>query len=232
MRLPRDLSKDLSSYGLTEVQAKIYCANLATSAASPSVIAKQAGMNRSEAYRVLRQLKEIGVVTEHGGRPIRFRPKPPRQVLNLLLQARTKEVEHLRENLPRLTRWLESIALETKVKPSILLVDDDERIRKALSTFLKASFEVHVSKDGNDALKKAQRRAYDAALIDIRLTDINGIELAKSLRNINPETKTILITGYASIENAIRAIDERVDGYVTKPIDPTELISLLKRKLQ
>ncbi len=224
--------KDLSRYGLTEAQAKIYHANLATGAGSPAVIAKRAGMNRSEAYRVLRQLREAGIVTEHAGRPIHFRPKPPRQVLDLLLQARAKEDEQLRQNLPSLTRWLESIAAETKVRPSIILVDDDETIRKAVSTCLKASFEVHVSKDGQDALKKAERRAYDAALIDIRLPDINGIELAKSIRQINPQTRTILITGYASIETAMRAIDEGVDGYVKKPIEPTELINLLKRKLR
>ena len=85
--------------------------------------------------------------------------------------------------------------------------------------------------DGKQALEKSELRLYNLALVDIRLPDMDGTKLLKMLRQENPEIKEIVITGYPSVENAIQAIDARVDAYIMKPFGPSDLLAKIREKL-
>ena len=224
----------LAAYGLTRVQVQVYYRLLKLGRTSPSDIAQQLGVHRSEVYRVMRQLSTRGLVTEHKGvRPILFTPTPPNEVLDILLQEHAKTLEQLRNDAPKLTAWLNSQAKIKKIKPSILLIDDDESIRKNVSRMLeREGFNVKSARDGAQALEKSQLRHYDLALVDIRLPDMQGTKLLRMLREENPEIKEIIITGYPSIENAVQAIDDRVDAYVTKPFNSSDLLAKIREILK
>jgi CheY-like chemotaxis protein/predicted transcriptional regulator len=224
----------LPEYGLTEVQAKVYYHLLTLGQTSSTKVAKQLDVHRSEVYRVLRELAEKGLVTEHKGkRPTLFTPTPPEEALDILLQQQAKTLKRLKEGKPKLVAWLNSHADVKKTGPSVLLIDDDETIRKALAhTLTREGFSVDTAPDGKQALEKSQLRHYDLALVDIRLPDMEGTKLLKMLREKTPEIKEIIITGYPSIENAAQAVNDGADAYLIKPIKPADLLAKIREKLK
>jgi CheY-like chemotaxis protein/predicted transcriptional regulator len=224
----------LPEYGLTEVQAKVYYNLVTLGETSSSKIAKQLDVHRSEVYRVLRELAERGLVTEKKGkRPILYTPTSPEESLKTLLQQQENKLARLREKRPKLVAWLNSHAYMEKIKPYILVIDDDETIRATLSrTLREEGFNVDTAPDGKKALGKPHLKHYDLALVDIRLPDMDGTHLLKMLREQNPKIKEMIITGYPSTESAIKAIDDGANAYVVKPVNPAVLIAKIREKLR
>ena len=116
--------------------------------------------------------------------------------------------------------------------PRILIIDDDENIRKTLELTLKNSgYQVDTAQNGQEAIMKADANFYNLALIDIRLPDMDGTQLLTSLRETTPRMVKIILTGYPALENAVRAINNRVDGYLIKPVKEDELLGTIKQHL-
>ena len=115
---------------------------------------------------------------------------------------------------------------------NVLIIDDDEQICSSLSTILNdEGYAVETAKTGKQANKTCKKTTFDVALIDNVLPDINGTELLLKLKQIQPKMANIFITGHPSIENAVKAIDEKADGYVLKPIDIPLLLRTIKKTL-
>jgi len=115
----------------------------------------------------------------------------------------------------------------------ILIIDDDEYIRITIAMTLKnAGYQVDTAEDGEEAIKKAAANFYNLALIDIRLPDMEGTQLLTALRDTTPKMVKIILTGYPALENAIKAINERADGYLTKPVKNHELLKIIKERLE
>ena len=117
-------------------------------------------------------------------------------------------------------------------KKFILLVDDDKGILKSFSAILELKgYRVSTAENGQEAIEKYQANYYNLALIDIKLPDLEGTELIKQFNLINPGTKKIMVTGYATLENAIKSLNWGADGYLQKPVPPTKLLSFVADKL-
>jgi len=115
----------------------------------------------------------------------------------------------------------------------ILVIDDDENVRKGLALALKErGYVVDVAKDGKEAVEKSEAAFFNLALIDIRLPDMDGIELLTALRDTIPKMIKIIVTGYPSLENAIKAVNKGADGYILKPVDMDRLVSTIERHLR
>ncbi|NHV60986.1 MAG: response regulator [Candidatus Verstraetearchaeota archaeon] len=115
----------------------------------------------------------------------------------------------------------------------ILIVDDDEDIVESLSTLLSnAGYVVDVALNGEEAIKKSKEKVYNVALIDVELPDMTGIDLLTKLEERKPATRKIIITGYASLDNAVKALNLGADAYLIKPVDPEELISTVKKQIE
>jgi len=115
----------------------------------------------------------------------------------------------------------------------ILVVDDDENIRKTLSTILKnEGYLVDVAQSGSEAIKKTEASAYNVALIDIRLPDMEGIEILTKMKNAVPKTRKIIITGYPTLKNAIAAVNKNADAYLMKPVDIDKLLETIREQLK
>jgi DNA-binding NtrC family response regulator len=116
---------------------------------------------------------------------------------------------------------------------SVLIVDDDAGIRKTLSKILeKEGYLVETVENGQQAIKASNKRFFNVALIDIRLPDIEGTRLLERLKEHEPKMVKIIITGYASLQNAIDAVNKGADGYVLKPFDATELLAMIEKNLE
>ncbi|MDD4652673.1 MAG: response regulator [Methanothrix sp.] len=115
----------------------------------------------------------------------------------------------------------------------ILVVDDDKGILKSFSAILELKgYRVSTAECGHEAIEKDQANYYNMALIDIKLPDLNGTELLNEFHQINPDTKKIIITGYATLENAIESLNRGADGYLVKPVTPGKLLSCVANKLK
>ena len=116
---------------------------------------------------------------------------------------------------------------------SILIVDDEIGTRDSLSAILQSEGYVTASvASAKEAMEKARTRFFDLMLLDIRLPDTDGTQLLSHFQKVAPETIKIVITGYASIENAAQALNIGADSYLTKPLDPDSLLKTIKDKLQ
>ena len=108
----------------------------------------------------------------------------------------------------------------------ILVVDDEKTLRYFLRLSLEEEgYHVTEAADGENALKLIAYNNFDVALIDLQLTDMNGLEIVRRLRRTAPQTSVIILTGHASIDSAIEALRQGAHDYLTKPYKTGELLS-------
>jgi len=114
----------------------------------------------------------------------------------------------------------------------LLIVDDELSVRDSLAKwFQEEGYQVGTAENGNDALTRLAEGRWDAALVDIKMPGIDGIELQRRMHEIDPELTVIMMTGYASVETAVSALKNGAYDYVTKPLDPDEIAHLVKNAL-
>ena len=114
----------------------------------------------------------------------------------------------------------------------ILVVDDDESIRNAVKAILEdEGYIVDLAATGMEAIKRTEETAYNVALLDIRLPDMEGVELLKLMKDAVPRTRKIMVTGYPSMQNAVAALNKNADVYLIKPVDLEKLLNTVKEQL-
>lgn len=113
---------------------------------------------------------------------------------------------------------------------SILLVDDEAGIRKVLGISLQDSgYDVHTAKNGQEALRLFKEIAPPIVLTDIKMPDIDGIELLRRIKKSNPDTEVIMFTGHGDMGLAIESLKHDATDFVTKPINDDVLEIALKK---
>jgi DNA-binding NtrC family response regulator len=115
----------------------------------------------------------------------------------------------------------------------VLVVDDDEITCNLLEEVLsKEGYAVHKALDGREAIDRGEKHTYDVVLSDIKMIDVDGMEVLRAYRQRSPETIIIMMTAFGSIETAIRAIKEGAYDYVSKPFKLDEIKLTLQRALE
>lgn len=114
-------------------------------------------------------------------------------------------------------------------KARIIIIDDDKNLAQNICDILvQENYLVNVAYDGSEGILKCQNNVYDIALIDVKLPDIIGNEVVKKITELSPKTECILMTGHASLENAILAVEQKtVVAYEIKPLDMDHILALL-----
>jgi DNA-binding NtrC family response regulator len=115
----------------------------------------------------------------------------------------------------------------------ILIVDDDDTIRSTMKAILEdEGYQVDLAASGKEGVQKAKETSYNIALLDIRLPDMEGVELLKLMKPAEPRTRKIMVTGYPSTQNAIEALNKNADAYLIKPVDIEKLLNTIKDQLK
>jgi len=118
-------------------------------------------------------------------------------------------------------------------KPRILVIDDELSMLELLEIILtKEGYQVTCADNGKQAISLLQEDTFDLLLCDIKLGDINGLEVLKRAKETNPESIVIMISAYSSAENAVDAMNEGAYDYVPKPFDNEELKHTIKNALE
>jgi len=121
-----------------------------------------------------------------------------------------------------------------KHSPRLLIVDDDAGIRETLRDILQEKgFAAVAVSSGREAIRLCNENSFSVVLVDIKLDDMSGPDIVKSISTLSPETEYIYITGHASLDTAIEAIkQEQIISYEVKPLDPDRLISILEQVMK
>jgi len=113
-------------------------------------------------------------------------------------------------------------------RPRLLVVDDDRAILTLIGTLaLAEGFDVATTVSGEDAMQQIRQRPVDLVLLDLRMPGITGLDVLRSIREISPRVKVVLMTGYGTIDSAVEAVKLGAVDYLTKPFDLPRLRQLL-----
>ncbi len=120
-----------------------------------------------------------------------------------------------------------------KEKESILIIDDDQSICRSLAhIFGKKGYETETTGTGRGALEKAKERFFNVALLDIKLPDIEGVELIEPLKEMYLDIVVIITTAYATLENTIAALNRGAAAYIMKPLNMDEMLAKVEELLE
>ncbi|HMK39720.1 MAG TPA: sigma-54 dependent transcriptional regulator [Bacteroidota bacterium] len=120
-----------------------------------------------------------------------------------------------------------------KSEIGILVVDDELIVRESLSKwFREDGYRVDAAENAATALRKLQAGAWNLMLVDIKMPGMDGIELLQRVRQTNREVIVIIITAFATVDTAVKALKEGAYDYITKPIDPDYLDHMVDKALQ
>ncbi|MCP4172274.1 MAG: sigma-54-dependent Fis family transcriptional regulator, partial [Fuerstiella sp.] len=116
---------------------------------------------------------------------------------------------------------------------SILIVEDEDIIRETLTEFLSGEgFDVASAANAADALKLVREKDFDVGICDVQLPDGDGVQLMRRLHRLNPGMFVLIISAYATVENAVGAFTAGAFDYLVKPVIFDELVNRLKRLFQ
>src|SRR5512145_110618 len=115
----------------------------------------------------------------------------------------------------------------------VLVVDDEFSMRDSLvHWFEKDGYRTGSAQDAREALRRLEEERWDVILLDIKMPGMDGLELQRRIREVDPDLPVIMITAFASVQSAVQALKEGAFDYVTKPIDPDELSHLVQRAVE
>jgi len=114
-------------------------------------------------------------------------------------------------------------------KISILIVDDEESVRDSLfNWFIEDGFRVECAENAKKALTILESDQFDIILADIKMPGMDGLEMLRRIKTIKPDSIVIVMTAFATVDTAVKALKDGAYDYVTKPFDPDDLTHLIR----
>ena len=114
-------------------------------------------------------------------------------------------------------------------KISILIVDDEESVRDSLyNWFIEDGFRVACAENAKKALTILESDQFDIILADIKMPGMDGLEMLRRIKSIKPDSIVIVMTAFATVDTAVKALKDGAYDYVTKPFDPDDLTHLIR----
>jgi two-component system, NtrC family, response regulator HydG len=115
---------------------------------------------------------------------------------------------------------------------TILVIEDDLTFSRILEGFLsKQGFKVRVAHRGAEGLQLFQTKAFDLVLLDYRLPDVTGMDVLVDIKKTSPATQVIIMTSFSDIRTAVKAMQVGAFEYITKPVNPDELLMIVQQAL-
>jgi two-component system response regulator AtoC len=118
----------------------------------------------------------------------------------------------------------------SQLTPRILIVDDEEIVRESLSGWLeKDGYAVATAPDGRRALERVKESPWSILLVDLKMPGMDGLQVLEEARKLQPDVSIVMITAYATVETAVKAIKLGAYDYIVKPFDPEELSLMIQK---
>ena len=118
-------------------------------------------------------------------------------------------------------------------EPTLLVVDDEASNLESLERiFAREGLTVLAAKDGKDALEVVRKRRIDVVLTDLMMPGISGVDLLKAVKQLSPETETVVMTAYGTVEAAVEAMREGAYDFITKPLKRAHVVRVVAKALE
>ena len=117
-------------------------------------------------------------------------------------------------------------------RKKILIVDDNKDILESLNLLLSNTYDLSLAFNGKSALQLLNKKQFDLAIVDLKMEDMNGIELLEKIKEISPSTKVIILTAHGSIELAVKAIKKGASDFIEKPFQVDKLLITIENVLK
>ena len=115
----------------------------------------------------------------------------------------------------------------------VLLVDDEKSVRSTLSIILqKSGYRVEEVSNGNDAIEKIKTHCYDLVITDLRMKPVDGMEVLRIARELNPSTEVVVMTAFGTVETGVEAMKLGAYDYIQKPFDKDELLLVIEKAME
>ncbi len=119
------------------------------------------------------------------------------------------------------------------IQKNVIIIDDDKDMLKVISANLeKEGYHTVTARTGKEGIEKSQEDFFDIAIVDIKMPDISGVEVSKSIKENSPDTKIVMITGYATVETAVSTLKDGAYDYITKPFKMDELKEIIGKAME
>ena len=119
-----------------------------------------------------------------------------------------------------------------KLKQHILIVDDEKSLRDSMTLLLQKKFDLHLAKNGKEAVEIVKNHPVDLVLLDIRLPEIDGIEILKLIKGIDETIEVIMLTAVIMVGKAVAAMRAGAYDYITKPFEINTLQVQIEKALE
>ncbi len=114
----------------------------------------------------------------------------------------------------------------------VLVVDDEPVVNESCRRILGArGFDVATTESGRDGLRRAATQHYDLVITDLKMPDLDGMDLVRRIRKERPDTAIVVITGFGTVSSAVEAVRLGVSDYIEKPFTPTQLADAVAKAL-
>jgi len=117
-------------------------------------------------------------------------------------------------------------------KARVLVIDDDQIIQRSCARILEQGYEVRFASSGTEGLAMLKAEAFDAALVDLKLPDVSGMDILRQMPDHFPSVPVIIMTGFSTIKSAVEAIKIGAHDYLAKPFTPEELEAAVQKALR
>ena len=114
-------------------------------------------------------------------------------------------------------------------RKKVLVCDDELGVREALNLILEDICDLAFATSGNEAIEKVKDTKFDILLLDIKMPEKDGLETLEEIRKIDKDIRTIIISGYQSVETAAKSVKLGATEYITKPFDTNEVIEKVQQ---
>ena len=118
-------------------------------------------------------------------------------------------------------------------KVNILVVDDEEIVRDSLASWLEEDgYEVETAENGMKALERIPLKEWSLALVDLKMPGMDGIQLMEEIKKSRPDLTVIIMTAYATVDTAVKAMKRGAYDYTVKPFNPEDLSMTIRKILE
>jgi len=119
-----------------------------------------------------------------------------------------------------------------RTEPRVLVVDDEPTVTKSCRRILtEAGYEVDTTESGREGVSRALQEDFDLLLTDLKMPDLDGMDLVRTLRRERPDMPIVIITGYGTVPSAVEATKAGVVDYIEKPFTPEQITDAASRAL-
>ncbi len=119
-----------------------------------------------------------------------------------------------------------------KIKPRILVIDDEDSMLKTYRAILKNFYDLVLVNNGEEAIARVRDEKFSAALLDINMPKMNGLEVLRRIKEIDDDLEVIMITAVQDVKSAVQAIRLEAYDYISKPFEMDDLLAVIKRALE